>query len=373
MYCIYAIPKTYGRIRGEPPSLAMAGGFRARGGEVDWTARQLRAVITVAERGNISHAAVQLELTQPTVSRILSRVEAELGATLFERDARGATPTEAGKRFIDKANEVLRSLDDVSDEIRSLGGRLFGKICVAMPDTIGHTLFIPLLDHFAANHGDVELRLMASHPNSIPPALAAGDADVAVVSGAHRQGRVIARALATEDLHLVGAGTGSFDSPPETISLTDVACLPLILPAIQPGLRALIDAAFAQRQLRPTVLYEVDAEDAIVELIGSGRGYSIMSFAGVQRFVYRGELSARRIVDPPIQRLLSTARPENRSSTRLMTAVEGAIQQLSNELRHEAQWQPWSQHGRGERVPETLPPGPRPVHVSSSTSSKATS
>ncbi len=315
------------------------------GGDVgmDWSARQLRAVIAVAERRNISHAAVQLDLTQPTVSRILSKVEADLRTNLFIRDARGVIPTESGVRFVEEATELLRRMDDLTDEIRSGGGRLSGKICVAMPETIGHTLFIPLIDHFAANHGDVELRVMGSHPNSIPPALTSGDADVGVISGAHRHSGVIATPLVTEDLHLVGAGVGSAASPVRPITLEQVASRPLILPAIQPGLRGIIDAAFGQRQLKPNVVLEVDAEDAIVELISSGRAYSIMCMAGVHRLVARGELSARRIVDPPIQRLLSTALPENRPPTRLMRAVEESIHMLAFELRRDAQWAPWQQ------------------------------
>ncbi len=314
-----------------------------RAGEIgmDWSARQLRAVVAIAERQNISHAAVQMDLTQPTVSRILARIEADLGTPLFVRDARGAVATEAGLRFVDEATELLRRMDDLTDQIRSRDGKLVGRICVAMPDTIGHTLFIPLIDHFAAHHDDVQLRVMASHPNSVPPALSSGDADVGVISDAHRDGGVIATPLAVEDLHLVGAGTAEGTATSLPITLEEVASRPLILPAIQPGLRIVIDAAFAQRQLRPNVLLEVDAEDAIVELIGSGRAYSIMCMAGVQRFVARGELSSRRIVDPPIQRLLSTALPENRQATRLMLAVQDAIHTLAFQLRSEAQWAPW--------------------------------
>ncbi len=307
---------------------------------MDWTAKQLRAVVAVAELQNISHAAVQLELTQPTVSRILSRLERDLGTKLFERDARGAVPTEAGHRFVDRATEVLRSMDDVGDEIRSMEGRLVGRICVAMPDTTGHTLFMPLLDHFTSQAHDVELRLMALHPNAIPPALASGDADVGVVSSAHRLGRAIVRPLATEDLCLVGPDAASIPGRGSTIPLERVAAMPLALPAIQPGLRALIDAAFAQRLLRPNVVYDVDAEDAIIELISSGRAYSIMAFAGVQRYVARGELAARQIVDPPIQRVLSTALPSNRATTRLMASVERTIQNLAYELCDQAGWEP---------------------------------
>ncbi|MGI9598784.1 MAG: LysR family transcriptional regulator [Acidimicrobiales bacterium] len=321
---------------------------------MDWTARQLRAIVTIAERRNISHAAVELELTQPTVSRMLSRIEQDLGTPLFRRDARGASPTEAGVRFAAHAAEVLRTLDDATDEIRSFDGRLVGKICVAMPDTIGHTLFIPLIDRFAVQHPDVELRVMSSHPNGIPLVLMAGDADVGVVSSAHKHNGLIIRPLAEEQLHLVGAGPIASGRPRpmmrrtprppvvESITLDEVADYPLVLPAIQPGLRRIIDAAFAQRQLRPDVVLEVDAEDALVDLVGSGRAHSIMSFAGVQRFVAGGSLQARRIVDPPIQRLLSTALPEGRPTTRLMTAVEQAIHILAHELQDQAQWAPWS-------------------------------
>lgn len=335
---------------------------------MEWTSRQLRAVVSIAERQNISHAAVELELSQPTVSRLLSRIEADLGTALFTRDARGATPTEAGLRFAEMAAEAIRALDDVTDEIRSMDGRLVGKICVAMPETVGHTLFIPLIDRFATLHPDVELRVMAAHPNGVPLALLAGDADVGVVSNAHKSDGLITEPLANEELHLVGAASqqpgprgaavaaarsrGDESSPPRvagldsdpdgaaTITLDEVAEHALVLPAIQPGLRAIIDAAFAQRQLRPNVLLEVDAEDAIIELVSSGRARSIMSYAGVQRFVSGGNLEARRIIDPSIQRLLSTAVPEARPTTRLMRAVQETIHELAAEHQDQARWAP---------------------------------
>lgn len=304
---------------------------------MEWTRRQLETIVTVAERQNISHAAVELELTQPTVSRLVGRVEAAVGTTLFDRDVRGAVPTRAGLLFANAAQEALRRLDEVTDEIRSLEGRLVGKLCVTMPDTTGHTLFIPLIDRFAERHPDVELRVMASHPNAVPVALASRDAEIGIVSSAHRQGDVISRPLVSEHLYLVGSpGQGGVRRRPAT--LAHVARQPLVLPAIQPGLRGLIDAAFAQRQLRPNVILEVDAEDAIVELVSSGRAYSIMSFAGVQRFVARGDLEARPIVDPPIERVLSTAVPVNRPPSRLILAVQDAIHELASDLAIQANW-----------------------------------
>ncbi|MEM7091879.1 MAG: LysR family transcriptional regulator [Actinomycetota bacterium] len=305
---------------------------------MDFTRRQLEAVVEVAERRNISHAAVELAVSQPTVSRLVSRVEAIVGTPLFERDVNGAEPTRAGELFVEGAAEMLRRFDEVTDQIRSLEGRLVGKVCVAMPDTIGHTLFIPLIDRFARLHPDVELRVMASHPSNVPLALASGDADVGVISDAHRNPGVSGTPLAIEQLHLVSAAGHAVGRRKTQVRLSDLAGVPLVLPAIQPGLRNRIDAAFAQRQLRPSVVLEVDAEDALVELVSSGRAHSIMSFAGVQRFVGRGQLDAQVIVDPPIERLLSSAVPEGRAVTRLLATVADAIHDLAEELAPAAHW-----------------------------------
>ena len=307
---------------------------------MDWTRRQLEAIVTIAERQNISHAALELSLTQPTVSRMLSRIEKALNTQLFVRESGGVVPTEAGTLLVRRAQDILRSLDETTDAIRSLDGRLVGKVCVAMPDTTAHTLLIPLIDHFGEHHPDVEIRVMTSHPSGVPLTLQSGDADVGIVSSAHRQGDMPQRPLARERLHLVGApGTldGRTDQP---VPLGFVARQRLVLPAIQPGLRTIIEAAFGQRQLRPNVVLEVDAEDALIELINTGRAMSIMSFAGVLRHVARGALVARPIDDPPIERVLATTLPTNRRPTRLMNVVRDSIHALVAELAPMARWEP---------------------------------
>lgn len=300
------------------------------------TTRQLTALVAVADRQNISHAAVELSMSQPALSRLVSRIESDLETELFERDGRGVTPTDAGRRVVGHAREVLRHLGDMEDEVRSLGGQLRGRVCVAMPDTIGHTLSLPLIDRFASAHPHVELRVMGAHPNNVPLAISAGDGDVGIVSSAHKHGNLHIRPLATEHLHLVG--------PPglpmtEEVALHELVETPLVLPGIQPGLRQVIDRAFATKGLRPNVVMELDSQEALIELIRYRKVYSIMSFAGVLRHVRRGHLSAARIVQPTIERKLSTALPHGRTTTRLMRSVEDEIHALAVELEPDARWE----------------------------------
>ena len=299
------------------------------------TARQLHAIVTVAERQNISHAALALEISQPSLSRLISRLEADLDTELFVRDGRGVTPSLAGERLVAHATEALRHLDELEDEIRSLDGQLRGKLCIAMPDTVGHALFLPLIDHLRAAHPDIELRVMGAHPNNVPLALKAGDGDVGIVSDAHKHSGLHVTALALEQLHLVGPSDWQ---PPPSIPVKRIADLPLALPAIHPGLRQLIDRAFATRGVRPNVVMELDSQDALLEVVRSGRAFSIMSFAGVLRPVERNELAASLVTDPTIDRTLLTAFPDGRPITRLMRAVEEAVRATAEAVSESARW-----------------------------------
>jgi LysR family nitrogen assimilation transcriptional regulator len=299
------------------------------------TARQLNAIVTVAARRNISHAALELEMSQPALSRLISRLEADLDAELFVRDGRGVTPTDAGTRLVGHASEALRHLNEMEDEIRSLDGDLRGRICVAMPDTVGHVLFLPLLDRVKSLHPRVELRVMGAHPNNVPLAMSAGDGDVGIVSDAHKHAGLQLTPLATEQLHLVGPADWKARS---SMSISGMVDTPLALPAIQPGLRQLIERVFASQGIRPNVVMELDSQDALVEIVRGGRAFSIMSFAGVLRPVRRMELVAAPIVGPSIDRGLHTALPEGRPVTRLMRIIESIVRDVAADAAEDARW-----------------------------------
>ena len=299
------------------------------------TYRQLEAVVTVAEWGNISHAAVHLSMSQPALSRMVSTIERHFGVELFDRDGRGVTLTDAGERLVEHARRALSHLDDMEQELQLLDGRIRGKICVVMPDTAGHSLFLPLIDRVTERHPDVELRIMGAHPNNVPLAITAGDADVGIASDAHRRARLTTEPLALEHLYMVGPPEWR---SPDDITLEAVSDRPLALPAIQPGLRQVIDTAFASRGLRPNVVMELDSQDALVEMVRRGDVWSIMSIGGVHRLVDRGELHACLIVEPTIDRTLLIGLPDNRPVTRLMRCLVDEIRSTAVEVTDKARW-----------------------------------
>lgn len=81
---------------------------------------QMRQLVEVAQTGSVSAAARNLHMTQPTLSRSLKRLEAELGHTLFDRTANRAHLNDAGRAVVNAAHDILgaeRRMRDALDEI----------------------------------------------------------------------------------------------------------------------------------------------------------------------------------------------------------------------------------------------------------------
>src|SRR5260221_2454623 len=82
--------------------------------------RQLAAFVAVYEEGSFSKAAKRTNATQSGLSMQNQHLEKQIGLQLFERSPRGVTPTFAGRRVYDLAVAMLRRLDEVDAEIRTL-------------------------------------------------------------------------------------------------------------------------------------------------------------------------------------------------------------------------------------------------------------
>ena len=90
------------------------------------TLQQLEYIMAVARHGHFGRAADACNVTQPTLSAMIGKLEEEIGATLFDRNRQPICPTPVGERVISQAREVLAQADAIKDivleEKQSLGG-----------------------------------------------------------------------------------------------------------------------------------------------------------------------------------------------------------------------------------------------------------
>lgn len=90
--------------------------------------RALRYFLAVARKRNMTEAAIALHVTQPTLSRQISELEAELGTRLFTRTNRSTIPTEVGLRLRQRAEEILSLVTRMEDEAKDGEAELSGCI-----------------------------------------------------------------------------------------------------------------------------------------------------------------------------------------------------------------------------------------------------
>jgi len=92
---------------------------------------QLRALVAVADYGNFSEAALELNLSQPTISHAIATLEVELGVSLFARGRRGAVLTAAGEHIVAHARRAMHHLELMQKEANLQKGLDGGQVRIA--------------------------------------------------------------------------------------------------------------------------------------------------------------------------------------------------------------------------------------------------
>lgn len=116
-----------------------------------------RMFIAVMEAGSFVGAARRLGTSSGQASKLVSRLEAELGVRLINRTARSVAPTEAGRAYYDRLRLLVEELDALDLDIRSISQTPRGRLRVTAPLTFGIRELAPALNDFAARYPEIEL------------------------------------------------------------------------------------------------------------------------------------------------------------------------------------------------------------------------
>jgi len=123
--------------------------------------QELMVFVRAADSGSFSATARDLGLSQPSVSRIISELEARLGIKLLLRSTRRIVPTEAGAAFLRKARQILYDLEDADESARGVDS-LRGVLRVALPSVLCIKILIPGLPLFLKDHPQLKIEFLTS-------------------------------------------------------------------------------------------------------------------------------------------------------------------------------------------------------------------
>src|SRR3954462_6200864 len=102
--------------------------------------RHLQLLVALDDHRNTGRAAEHLNISQPAVSKALGELQRGLGVKLFERTARGVSPTSYGECVVVHARTILEQLSAVREELRGLQSGVTGKVRLGALSATVHTL-----------------------------------------------------------------------------------------------------------------------------------------------------------------------------------------------------------------------------------------
>ena len=152
----------------------------------------IRSLQRVIDSGGFSSAARELGVLPSTLTRQIDALETQLGVVLVQRSTRHVALTEAGRFYLERVSEAVRSLDDAGQELAVLGQAPQGVLRVALPMAFGQSHIVPLLPEFSRRYPSLKLTLFFS--DKLVDFERDG-IDLAIRVSAMEQGRVIVRRL----------------------------------------------------------------------------------------------------------------------------------------------------------------------------------
>ncbi|MCB1983071.1 MAG: LysR family transcriptional regulator [Rhodoferax sp.] len=178
-----------GRPAGPPegPGRPSAAGDRG----FDWSLVQ--SFIAVLDAGSLSGAAKKLGAQQPTLSRQVAALEAQLGAPLFERTGRGVAPTALALAIADDARAMQRGAEQLQRRLARQRSRTGGTVRITTSQVAASYLLPPVLAALQAAEPGIEVELVASNQLTN---LLRREADIAVRMVRPAQASLVAKKLA---------------------------------------------------------------------------------------------------------------------------------------------------------------------------------
>lgn len=164
-----------------------------------------RMFVAVMEGGSFTAAAERLGTSSGQASKLVSRLEGELGVRLLNRTTRAVSPTEAGQAYFDRLRPLLDEFDSLDQAVKNISQIPRGRLRVTAPLTFGEAELTPALNDFALRYPEIELDVSFSDRlvNLVDEGF-----DMAVRVGRPSDSSLVARKL--RDVRIIVVGAASY-------------------------------------------------------------------------------------------------------------------------------------------------------------------
>lgn len=235
----------------------------------------------VAREEHLTHAAEELGISQPTLSRAMNRLEEQLGVPLFSHMGRGIQLTAHGRRLLARAEQALDVLELAGQEVAADADPEYGQVSLAHLKSISMT--VPaLLRAFRTAHPNVRFRLTEASTDRMLELLRAGEVDLCLIAPVPEDRDIAAIPLLQQDMRLV-VPAGHRWAARKSIRLADAASEDFVALREEYGSRQIADALCRAAGFTARIGVLADAIDTARGLVAAGLGIALLPYDGASR------------------------------------------------------------------------------------------
>jgi LysR family nitrogen assimilation transcriptional regulator len=262
----------------------------------------VQCFVQVADRGSITHAAGDLGVTQPALTRRIHQLEHELGVALFDRRPRGIRLTGAGRDLLDHARRILREVALAEAHVKRARVTARGRVVLGTSPTLAPLLLPGCVARARTECPSVMLRVVEEFSTQLYDDLLAGRVDVAVLTNPAHSRSLAFSPLLSEPIVVFAAGAER--GLKRGYSLTELCRTPLIVTS---AIRALVDRQLARFGVQLVAEAEIDSIEAIRRMVLAGEGLTVLPVSTLYEDLVAGRCAAFPVDDANLHRILVLA------------------------------------------------------------------
>lgn len=316
--------------------MSIFGWFSAR--EVILEIRQLRHFIAAAEAGNLRKASENIHISHPALSMSIKNLESDLGVMLLDKNRRGVQLTYAGQVFLKSAQVILRQIDDVRALVKGSENSPTGNVRLGIPFGVNNAIAAPLCQLLMERYPGINLEIEEGSSLSLGRLYEDNQLDLLIAYDVVEKMDQRVEQLYVEHLYLLTA----YNEQNEVNQEIDPSELNGVSLACSPGafsMRRSIDKYAFDNKIKFNFVLDFQSAHASLKIVQAGLADAIASWDLIHDHVEAKLVSAKRIVNPPLERsvcLVSSLRNRQTAATAaIISAIKVAIEEakLLNKIR----------------------------------------
>lgn len=260
--------------------------------------RYLEIFCKVVELKSFSKAALELYLTQPTISNHIKALEDEAGIQLLDRLGRNVMPTKAGEILYGYAKEIVKLKSNAVQELNKFMGNVKGSLIIGGSTIPGEYILPEYIAGFKKAHPEVAVTLRIGDTQDIIDMVRDGSVEMGVIGSKPDDRRMDCRELLKDELILV-ASTKHFKSIKREIDIRDLKKLPFIMREKGSGSRMALEEVLKEHNIdmeNLNIAAEVGSTEAVKRSVRAGIGVSFLSL-----FAVKDELPRKTLKKIPVK------------------------------------------------------------------------